>query len=196
MAYELVAIGGSWGGARAVHDLLARLPAALLAPIVVALHRSPSSPRDALTSMLGAGTGLVVCEADDKDPLVPGRVHVAPPDYHLLVEPGGLALSIDERVQYSRPSIDVLFESAADAYAQRTIGVLLTGANADGAAGLARIRARGGLALVQDPTSAARGAMPTAAIAAGAADEVLALEGIAARLAELCGSGPRADLRN
>jgi two-component system chemotaxis response regulator CheB len=126
-----------------------------------------------------------VREAGDKDSIQPGRVYLAPPDYHLLVEPEGFALSTDEAVQYSRPSIDVLFDSAADTYGDRLIGVLLTGANEDGAYGLRRVRRRGGVTIVQDPETAERRTMPDAAIAAGAADLVLPLDGIAPKLAEL-----------
>src|SRR5439155_14233723 len=108
----------------------------------------------------------------------PGQVYVAPPDYHLLVERGRFALSVDDRVRYARPSIDVLFESAADVYGERLIGIILTGANDDGARGLARIREVGGVALIQDPAGALRRAMPDAAIAATAADAILPLEDI------------------
>ena len=122
---------------------------------------------------------------------MPGWVYLAPSDYHLLVERGGtFALSTDPREQYSRPSIDVLFESAADAYASRVVGVILTGANPDGAAGLARIRRRGGFAVVQDPATADRAAMPEAAMARAGADEVVALSEIAPLLTRLCGRVP------
>ena len=118
-------------------------------------------------------------EAEDKDDLVRGHVYLAPSDYHLLVERDGtLALSTDERVQYARPSIDVLFESAADAYRERCVGVVLTGLNEDGAAGLARIKQLGGVAIVQDPQTAERGEMPAAAIVATTADVILPLEEI------------------
>jgi two-component system chemotaxis response regulator CheB len=129
-----------------------------------------------------------VVEVEDKDLIAPGRVYLAPPDYHLLVEPGSFALSVDERVQYARPSIDVLFESAADAYGERVIGVVLTGANADGAAGLARIAKRGGAAIVQDPETAEAREMPAAALAAAPAT-VLPLESIGPHIAELCAVG-------
>lgn len=127
-------------------------------------------------------------EVDDKDELVPGRVYVAPADYHLLVEPGGFALSTDERVQHSRPSIDVALESAADAYGAAVVGVILTGANADGAQGLARVKRRGGVAVVQDPADAERGTMPAAALAATEVDATLP---VADRqfLVELCLAG-------
>jgi two-component system chemotaxis response regulator CheB len=126
-----------------------------------------------------------VREVDDKEAIEPRHVYLAPPDYHLLVERGSFALSTDERVQHARPSIDVLFESAADAYGERVIGIVLTGANEDGAAGLARIADRGGLAIVQDPESAERRAMPDAAIAAGT-PTVLPLEEIGPFVAARC----------
>jgi two-component system chemotaxis response regulator CheB len=119
-----------------------------------------------------------VRDADDKEPIVAGNVYLAPPDYHLLVEPGHFALSTDERVHHARPSIDVLFESAADAYGERVIGVILTGANQDGASGLARIKAAGGVAIVQDPRDSERREMPDAALAATEVDAVLALDEI------------------
>ena len=115
-------------------------------------------------------------EAEDKEAIEHGHVYLAPPDYHLLVERGGgLALSTDDRVQYARPSIDVLFESAADAYRERCIGVVLTGLNEDGAAGLARIKELGGVAIVEDPRTAERSEMPAAALAATNADVILPL---------------------
>src|SRR5207247_7044474 len=123
---------------------------------------------------------------EDKTAIEPRHVYIAPSDYHLLVEAGSFALSVDERVQHARPSIDVLFETAADAYGDRVIGVILTGANEDGAAGLARIKARGGVAIVQDPAGAAKRVMPEAAIAATVADAVLPLEDIGRFIYGLC----------
>ena len=175
--YELVAIGASWGGLHAVGRLLAALPAPLGAAVVLAQHRGSESTE--LADLLDRRSRLTVTEADDKDTIVADHVYVAPPEYHLLVEPGHLALSVDERVQYARPSIDVLFESAADAYGERVIGIVLTGANEDGAAGLARIKERGGVAIVQDPETAERPEMPRAALAAVTPDAVLPLEEIA-----------------
>jgi two-component system chemotaxis response regulator CheB len=129
---------------------------------------------------------------NDKDDLEGGTVFVGPPDYHVLVEPGTFALSTDERVHYSRPSIDVLFDSAADAYGADVVGVILTGANSDGATGLQAIRNRGGYCLVQDPAEAERDIMPRAAIELGAAHEVLLLEQIAPVLVRRCmGGGPQ-----
>ena len=145
-----------------------------------------------LERLLGARCDLAVRGAEDKQPLAAGTVLVAPADYHLLVEPGSVALSVDEPLNYSRPSIDVLFSSAASAYGDRVAGVVLTGSNADGAQGLARIAARGGEALVQEPASAERSEMPAAAVAAVPGARVLALERIGPALTELAAGRGRA----
>lgn len=184
--YELICVGASWGGLQAIGRLLSDIPAAVEAPIVIAQHRHPDSDRDALSDLLGLQIPRPVVDAADKEPLERCKVYVAPPDYHLLVEPGSLALSVDERVQFARPSIDVLFETAADAYGPKVIGIILTGANEDGAAGLARIKERGGVALVQDPAGAERRAMPDAAIAASVVDAVLPLEELGRFVSGLC----------
>jgi two-component system chemotaxis response regulator CheB len=185
LSYELVTIGASWGGLHALEKVLSGLPDGFPVPIAIAQHRAVDSGSGALSHLLSVRSGLDVCEAGDKDPIEPGRVYIAPPDYHLLVEADGFALSIEGMVQHSRPSIDVLFDSAADTYGPALIGVILTGANSDGAYGLTRIKRRGGVTLVQDPETAEKRDMPEAAIAAGAADEVLPLDGIGPRLAEL-----------
>ena len=186
MSSRIVVMGASWGGLGALRQLLAALPAGFASVIAVAQHRSSDSRTGALAHALGETCPLPVCEVEDKDPLEPGRVHLAPADYHLLVEDGTFALSTDERVRFSRPSIDVLFESAASVYGSRVVAVVLTGANSDGAAGLAAVRRSGGLTVVQDPATAERRAMPDAAIATGAAQRVLPLSDIASLLAELC----------
>lgn len=190
MSYELIVIGTSWGGLDAVSRLLRGLHTDVHQPIVVVQHRSPDAHAETLAGLLQHHTRRVVDDPDDKTPLERDHVYVGPPDYHVLVDAGHLALSTDAPVQFSRPSIDVLFESAADAYGPRTVGVVLTGANADGAAGLARIKDRGGVAIVQDPATSARRAMPDAAIAATNADAVLPLEEIPPFLYGLCGEAP------
>ena len=139
-----------------------------------------------LSELLGRHTRRTVVDPDDKTPLEPDHVYLAPPDYHVLVEAGHLALSTDAPVQFARPSIDVLFDSVADAYGPRAVGVVLTGANNDGAAGLARIKQLGGVAIVQDPATSERRTMPDAAIAATEADAILPLEEIAPFLYGLC----------
>jgi two-component system chemotaxis response regulator CheB len=178
-------MGASWGGLQALETVLSGLPRDFRTPIVIAQHRSADSGSGALSRMLSLRSGLDVREAGDKDAIEPATVYVAPPDYHLLVEPEGFALSTEDMVQYSRPSIDVLFDSAADAYADELAAVVLTGANADGAYGLERVKRRGGVTIVQDPSTAEKRDMPQAAIATGAADHVLPLERIASKLVEL-----------
>lgn len=181
----LVVLGSSLGGLRAVQTVLAGLPAGFPAAVLIVQHRERDAG-EALTDLLQGKSAMPVVEAEDKMPVEPGRVYLAPPDYHLLVEPGQCALSVDAPVNYARPSIDVLFESAAEAYRDRVAGVLLTGANADGAAGMAAIKEAGGLTLAQDPATAESPAMPAAAIALGAVERVLALELIAPALIEAC----------
>jgi two-component system chemotaxis response regulator CheB len=185
--HDLVAIGSSWGGLDALREILRSLPAALDAAVVVAQHRSPESHPTALRDLLGAATTLRVREADDKDVLEPGVVLLAPPDYHLLVEGRALALSTDAPVTHARPSIDVLFETAAESFRERCVGVVLTGANDDGARGLARIVDLGGAAIVQDPATAVRPEMPRAALAAVPDARVAALAEVPSLLVELCG---------
>ncbi len=187
MTLELVALGASWGGLQAIEAVLAALPADFRPAVVIAQHR-PNDGRDGvLEHLLDGRCELDVCEAEDKQALAPGRVVVAPADYHLLVEPGSVSLSVDEPLHYSRPSIDVLLGSAADAYGERAAGVILTGANADGARGLAKIAARGGSAIVQDPNTAERREMPDAALWATPEARVLPLGRIGAALVALAG---------
>lgn len=158
----LVVLGASLGGLEALRKVLAPLPADF-PPVAVALHRSRDSG-SGLASMIGRDTALVVGEAEDKEPLSRGRVYLAPPDYHLLIEPGAVALSTEGRVSFARPSIDVLFETAAHAYAGRLVGVLLTAASKDGVAGIAAIHRAGGLAVIQDPETAESPIAPRAAL--------------------------------
>lgn len=185
MSHGLVTIGASWGGLHAIETVLSALPAGYRKPIAIAQHRAVDSGSGALSRLLSLRSGLDVREAEDKEPIEEGRVYLAPSDYHLLVEPDGFSLSTEDMVQHSRPSIDVLFDSAADVYADRLVAVILTGANADGAYGLRRVQRRGGVTIVQDPETAERRAMPDAAIATGAADHVVPLDGIGPKLAEL-----------
>jgi two-component system chemotaxis response regulator CheB len=184
-------IGTSAGGFDAVCRLLSRLPAEFPIPLAVVQHRSRDS--DALAGLLQDCTQLRVCEVEDKQPCEPGYVYIAPPDYHLLIDDDcRFSLSVEGLVGYSRPSIDVFFESAADALGARVIGVVLTGANADGSRGLLTITARGGQALVQDPDTAEVSVMPASARSAVKLARVLTLEGIADRLMQLAGM-PMAD---
>ena len=176
--YDLICIGASWGGLNAVGRVLSDIPDEIEPPIVLAQHRHPSADGRTLAELLRLRINRPVLDVVDKMPIELRHVYIAPPDYHLLVQRGSFALSVDERVQYARPSIDVLFESAAYVYGPRVIGIILTGANEDGAAGLALIKQRGGVAVIQDPAEAARSTMPKAAIAATAADAILPLEEI------------------
>jgi two-component system, chemotaxis family, protein-glutamate methylesterase/glutaminase len=170
---RLVVIGGSWGGITAMRAILQdlRLPSDTAAAVV--LHRQPV--RSELVPVLARGSRLPVEEAEDKSPLLPGTVHVAPPDYHLLVERGWLSLSTEDAVKYSRPSIDVLFESAAGSFTDRLVAVVLTGASDDGTDGARAVRQHGGMVIVQDPTTAEQPIMPRAVIDAGEADVVAPL---------------------
>jgi len=188
MAYELVVIGASAGGLQAVGRVLAALPERFPLPIAIAQHRS-SSPADGdLPAMWQRDTRLAVCEAEDKAHIVAGTVYVAPADYHLLVETRGqFALSTEAPVRWARPSIDVLFQTAAEAYGDGVIGVILSGASPDGSEGLDAIRRRGGCALVQKPSTAECDVMPTAAIAATVVNHILDLGELGRVLAALAG---------
>jgi len=187
-AHDLVVIGASWGGLDALRLLLRTLPGDLDATLAIAQHRAPESHPTAFRDLLGAVTVLRVSDAHDKEPLRRGSVFLAPPDYHLLVEGEHFALSTEAHVSFSRPSIDVLFESAAEAARERCVGVVLTGANHDGAQGLARVHELGGVAIVQDPATAERHEMPRAAVTAVPSAHVLPLEEIAELLVVLCGT--------
>jgi two-component system, chemotaxis family, protein-glutamate methylesterase/glutaminase len=184
MDHRIAMIGVSAGGLDAVCTLIGTLPEGCVLALVVVQHRSKDS--NALCEVLSDCTVLPVHEVTDKTPIEPGHVYLAPPDYHLLLdEEGFFSLSTDAPELYSRPSIDVAFESAADAYGARVVGVVLTGANHDGAKGLRRVVDCGGHALVQDPATAEVAVMPRAARAAVPEAEVLSLPAIAARLIEL-----------
>ncbi len=159
-----VVIGTSAGGVDALSALLPRLPAGYAPPVFVVIHLPPD--RDSVIAELMAEKSVLpVYEAEDKEPIRPGTVYFAPPDYHLLVEDHEtLSLSVEMPVHYSRPSIDVLFETAADVFGDGLVGIVLTGANNDGAEGLRKIGACGGAMLVQDPKTAFSAAMPDAAL--------------------------------
>lgn len=186
MTCEIVAVGASWGGMRALTEVLAALPEDFTSPVVVAQHRHKASKEGLLASLLVPSCRCPVVDASDKTDLEPGHVYIAPPDYHLIVERGHLELSVDEPVAFSRPSIDVLFETAADAYGSGTVAVILTGANADGAAGIRRVRERGGVTVAQSPESAERPEMPRAAIATGSVMHVMSPEEIGHFLGSVC----------
>jgi two-component system chemotaxis response regulator CheB len=171
---EAIVIGGSAGAMEALSEILPALPPGFPIPIAIVLHLPPNRT-SLLAQVLGARCAVAVREVEDKEPLAPATIYVGPPNYHLLIERRRtFALSVDAPVHYSRPSIDVLFESAADAYGPRLLGVLLAGANQDGVAGLGRIKAAGGATVVQDPQRATSPEMPGGAIRCGYADRVLA----------------------
>jgi two-component system chemotaxis response regulator CheB len=184
-AYEIVVVGCSLGGMHALEVILTAMPRAFPLPIAVVQHRHRAS-NETLPSYLRRFSRLPVVDAEDKQWIRPGTVYLAPANYHLLVERGELSLSVDEKVRWSRPSVDVLFQSAADAYGAHVIAVVLTGANDDGAEGVKRVKARGGLVVVQDPESAEAPEMPRAAIAAAPVDQVLPLDRIASYLVDHC----------
>jgi two-component system chemotaxis response regulator CheB len=184
-----VVIGASAGGVEALGFLLGSLPADLRLPVVVVMHVLSGKP-SRLAELFGSKCRVPVREASDKEPLVPGTIYIACPDYHLLVEPDfTLGLSNEEPVCWSRPSIDVLFESAAEAWGERLLGIVLTGANADGANGLRAVRAAGGLGWVQSPLEASSAVMPSAALKLAGADRVLELAEMAKELGLLAGAG-------
>ena len=170
---DATVIGASWGGVELLLELMPALPPACRAAFFIVIHIPREEP-SLLPELFGGCCALPVKEAEDKEPARPGTVYFAPPDYHLLVERGpAIALSSDEPVHFSRPSIDVLFDSAADAYGPRLLGLILTGANQDGADGLMAVGRAGGRTVVQDPASAAVSTLPEAALSRGPVDCVL-----------------------
>jgi two-component system chemotaxis response regulator CheB len=189
VGYDIAVVGTSWGGLAVLRQLVAGMPTTFGMALVLVQHRHKDSDH-LLRVLLQERTELRVCEVEDKMPIEHGGVYVAPPDYHTLVEPGHFSLSTDAPVRYSRPSIDVTFSSAADSYGHRTVGIVLTGANADGSAGLRRISDRGGMALVQDPTTAESPTMPAAAVFAVPRARVMPLTGIIDYLAGLPAGEP------
>ncbi|MBO9707301.1 MAG: chemotaxis protein CheB [Caulobacter sp.] len=180
-----IVIGASAGAVQALLVLLPALPADFALTVLVVVHVPPDRD-NVLVPLLRAKCLLPVKEAEDKEPIAAGVIYFAPSDYHLLVEPDRtLALSADEPVNYSRPSIDVLFESAADAYREELVGVILTGANHDGAAGLKAVADAGGVAIVQDSGEAYATAMPDAAREASPTALTMNLDAIASYLSSL-----------
>lgn len=184
-ACEAVVVGASAGGVEALLTVLAHLPPAFELPVVVVLHLPERRPSE-LPLVLERRLRRPVREARDKAPVERGLIHVAGPSYHLSIERDrSFSLSLEPRVHFSRPSIDLLFESAADAYGPALTGVLMTGASQDGARGLAAIRDAGGLTVVQDPAEAKIATMPEAALALFRPDHILTLHGIGKLLADL-----------
>lgn len=182
---EMVAIGASAGGVEALSLLLRELPADFPAAVAIVMHIPPERS-SVLPDLFQPRCALTVKEVEDKEPVRAGTVYFAAPDYHMLVEPDkSFALSQDESVYFSRPSIDLLMESAAIAYQDRLLAVILTGGSADGADGLKCVRDMGGLAWVQDPASAQAAAMPASALERAGADHIFTPEKLAHALANL-----------
>lgn len=193
--FAAAAIGVSAGGLNALSRILPLLHRDLALSVLVVQHLRPDSD-SYLVHHLARLSTIRVKEAEDKETVEPGTVYIAPPDYHLLVESDrSLSLSAEERVNFSRPSIDVTFETAAEAFQDQLIGIVLTGANNDGSRGLARIKYFGGMTVVQSPESAEYDIMPCSAIDAVDVDRIIPLDGIARllntlALGEIDGEGP------
>lgn len=182
---EAIVVGASAGGVEALLTMLGSLRAGFGLPIIIVLHL-PEERRSQLAEVFARRVALPVTEAIDKQDIQPGTVYFATPGYHLSVEQDlSLSLSLEDRLHHSRPSIDFLFESAADAYGSALAAVLLTGANHDGARGLAQVKRQGGLTIVQDPDEAQVATMPRAALKIHQPDYILPIHGIGRLLVEL-----------
>jgi two-component system chemotaxis response regulator CheB len=185
MKYRAIVIGTSSGGMKAIKFLSSALPAVFGIPIIMVLHIGARSGNEWI-NFFNAECKFKLKEADEKEKIAPGNIYVAPANYHLLIEKDEtLSLTIDEKVNYARPSIDILFESAALAYGNRLIGIVLTGANSDGAVGIKKIKEYGGLTIVQDPETAEAKCMPESSISSIVPDHILSLEGIVNLLIEI-----------
>jgi two-component system chemotaxis response regulator CheB len=185
MNYEAIVIGVSSGGPSALRYILSAIPADFEIPIIIVQHIGPRT-NDQWIKLLGIKSNLAVKEADEKERIQKGNVYVAPANYHLLIEQDKtFSLTIDERVNFARPAIDVLFESAAEAFSIKLIGVILTGSSADGTAGLQKIKEYGGLTIAQDPETAESAFMPTSAIATIQIDYILSLKNIVELLIQI-----------
>ncbi|SDU96104.1 chemotaxis protein CheB [Pseudomonas mucidolens] len=182
---QAVVIGASAGGVEALLNIFAALPTGFALPIIVVLHL-PDERRSQLSEVFGHRVSVPVREAQDKELIKPGTLYFAGPGYHLSVEQDrSLSLSQEDRVHHSRPAIDYLFTSAADTYGSGLLAILLTGANQDGAEGLAHVKQSGGTTVVQDPSEARISVMPLAALALHTPDHILTLSRIAVLLASL-----------
>ncbi len=185
--YRAIVIGSSAGGHDALVKIFLRLPKDFPLPIIIAQHIAPVGDAD-IFGIFNNYCALKVKEADEKEKIEQGHVYFAPPGYHLLIESDHtFSFSVDGKVQYSRPSIDVLFESAADAYGAELVGVILTGANHDGARGLEAVKEGGGLTMVEDPASAASPIMPQAAIDRVQVDHVADIDTLAGIISKIAG---------
>ena len=193
MFFDLIAVGASWGGLDALTVLVRGLPQDFAVPVVIVQHRGPDA-ESFLSGLLQQWTGRKVLEPEDKDPIEPGHIYVAPANYHLLVEAGHFSLTTEAPVRYSRPSIDVMFGSAAHAYGEKLIGAVLTGANEDGSRGLRCVDEYGGHCVVQDPATAEVATMPMAALKRVPGATVVPLSGLADHIVDVAKNGPPAKL--
>lgn len=182
MKPQVIVIGASLGGLLAIETLLSYVEPSLSIPIVIVQHRAKTDRKNLLGSLLQSHTQLRVVEAENRDELRPGTIYLAPPDQHLLVEKGYLALSVTAPVNYARPSVDLLFETAAFSYGAAALGIVLTGGNSDGAMGAKRIKEGGGIVIVQEPKECENSSMPNATLAATAVDFILTIKEIAAQI--------------
>jgi len=189
--YDVVAIGASAGGVEALHVVVNSLPAGLPAAVLIVQHMDPRH-KSMLARLLGRYSSLPVKQATSGEEACPGTVYIAQPDAHLIVRAGRLVLTDSPHVHFSRPSIDLLFESVADAYGDRAIAVVLSGSGVDGAAGIRAVKGKGGTTIVQDPATAAHTGMPQAARATGCADLVLPLVEVGPAIASLIAPEPEA----
>lgn len=185
MNYKAIVIGASAGGFNALKELISALPSDFSIPIIIVQHISPTSD-NYMARYLDKISKLTVKEADEKEKILPGYVYISPPNYHLLIEEDHtLSLSNDAKKNYSRPSIDILFETAMYAFGDELIGIVLTGANNDGAEGLKQIKDNGGYCIVQDPSEAESESMPMAAIETSNPQKVLKLNAIVKALVKI-----------
>jgi two-component system chemotaxis response regulator CheB len=183
--YLAIVIGASYGGLHALSLLLSGMPRSYSIPIIIVQHRSKDE-RDLLETVLQQKCEIKIKQADEKEEILGECVYMAPPNYHLMIEPDRtFSLSIDPSIRFSRPSIDVLFESAAEVYTDKLVGIILTGSNADGANGIRRIHQLGGCTIAQDPGEANAPSMPLASIRTGAVKQVLTLKEILAFLNQI-----------
>lgn len=182
MRTGIVGIGASLGGLEAMEVVFSFLRPGFPCPIVLVQHRMPHA-EGLLVELVQGYCPLPVSEPDDKDPILPGHVYIAPPNYHLLVDDGYFSLSLEAPVSFARPSMDVFFESVADAYRSRSLAIFLTGSNRDGAAGARAVKRAGGTVLVQDPKTAESPVCPLAVLESTLVDQVLDLRGLARVLA-------------
>jgi two-component system chemotaxis response regulator CheB len=178
MRYEAIVIGVSSGGLKALKIIFSALPSNFAVPVIVVQHIGPRS-ENSWIKLLNDSCIIPIKEADEKEKVGTRSIYVAPSNYHLMIEKDKtFSLTIDERVNFARPSIDVLFESAAEAYKEKLIGIILTGANNDGTKGVKRIKECGGIVIIQDPETAESSYMPASAIAAVQPDYIQALDQI------------------